>query len=390
MMYQKFWNQFLTEAIEPTFNLDNDEPTKPDPQPVASQEKPEISEPEKTPDIPSATGVGAYLISKGFYPDKELGRGVDGVVVGATNKKTGQKVAVKFVRQTTEGDMRREAKNYETIKNKRNSLGEFAKHFPVVYSSSVEEVPFNGEPIDGQKMPTAVIIMEQLEELPKEVAVGLFPTGDLRRNNAKAIQKRDKRIFKNDKLVGGMIGLAYSLLENANAWTPNFPVDAEIEVSEEIMNNFKELKIPIQEPPGWDKLFQSKQGLFLATLFMKLTYEKMVEIAPNEDEKNLVLDYEQNIKKTLMEIFYKAYSRSVVSGAVQGAAAPSSTLRGMDQFYGQEGEIEKSFPESISIRKAMKALGMEGLKPFDVHSGNVMMRPKTKEIVIVDLGRFKT
>lgn len=390
MMYQKFWNQFLTEAIEPTFNLDNDEPTKPDPQPVASQEKPEISEPEKTPDIPSATGVGAYLISKGFYPDKELGRGVDGVVVGATNKKTGQKVAVKFVRQTTEGDMRREAKNYETIKNKRNSLGEFAKHFPVVYSSSIEEVPFNGEPIDGQKMPTAVIIMEQLEELPKEVAVGLFPTGDLGRNNAKAIQKRDKRIFKNDKLVGGMIGLAYSLLENANAWTPNFPVDAEIEVSEEIMNNFKELKIPIQEPPGWDKLFQSKQGLFLATLFMKLTYEKMVEIAPNEDEKNLVLDYEQNIKKTLMEIFYKAYSRSVVSGAVQGTAAPHSTLRGMDQFYGQEGEIEKSFPESISIRKAMKALGMEGLKPFDVHSGNVMMRPKTKEIVIVDLGRFKT
>ena len=389
-MYQKFWNQFLTEAIEPTFNLDNDEPTKPDPQPVASQEKPEISEPEKTPDIPSATGVGAYLISKGFYPDKALGRGVDGVVVGATNKKTGQKVAVKFVRQTTEGDMRREAKNYETIKNKRNSLGEFAKHFPVVYSSSIEEVPFNGEPIDGQKMPTAVIIMEQLEELPKEVAVGLFPTGDLGRNNAKAIQKRDKRIFKNDKLVGGMIGLAYSLLENANAWAPNFPVDAEIEVSEEIMNNFKELKIPIQEPPGWDKLFQSKQGLFLATLFMKLTYEKMVEIAPNEDEKNLVLDYEQNIKKTLMEIFYKAYSRSVVSGAVQGAAAPSSTLRGMDQFYGQEGEIEKSFPESISIRKAMKALGMEGLKPFDVHSGNVMMRPKTKEIVIVDLGRFKT
>jgi hypothetical protein len=389
-MYQKFWNQFLTEAVEPTFNLDNDEPTKPDPQPVASQEKPETSEPEKTPDIPSATGVGAYLISKGFYPDKELGRGVDGVVVGATNKKTGQKVAVKFVRQTTEGDMRREAKNYETIKNKRNSLGEFAKHFPVVYSSSIEEVPLDGEPIDGQKIPTAVIIMEQLEELPKEVAVGLFPTGDLGRKNAKAIQKRDKRIFKNDKLVGGMIGLAYSLLENANAWTPNFPVDAEIEVSEEIMNNFKELKIPIQEPPGWNKLFQSKQGLFLATLFMKLTYEKMVEIAPNEDEKNLVLDYEQSIKKTLMEIFYKAYSRSVISGAVQGAAAPYSTLRGLDQFYGQEKEIEKSFPESMSVRKAMKALGMEGLKPFDVHSGNVMMRPKTKEIVIVDLGRFKT
>jgi hypothetical protein len=388
-MYNRFWNQFLTEASQSTFDFENGS-TRADPQQAGSQEEPESQEPEEAPDVSSATGVGAYLLSKGFYPDKELGRGVDGVVVGATNKRTGQKVAVKFVRQTTEGDMRREAKNYETIKNKRNSLGEFAKHFPVVYSSSIEEVPFDGEPIDGQKMPTAVIVMEQLEELPKEAAAGLFPTGDLGRKNAQATRQRDERIFKNERLVGGMIGLAYDLLENANVWTPDFPVDAEMEVSEEIMSNFKELKIPIQEPPGWDKIFQSKQGLFLATLFMKLTYEKMVNIAPNEDEKSLVLDYEQNIKKTLMEIFYKAYSRSVVSGAVQGAATPYSTLRGLDQFYGQEGEIEKSFPESVSIRKAMKALGMEGLKPFDVHSGNVMMRPKTKEIVIVDLGRFKT
>ena len=41
------------------------------------------------------------------------------------------------------------------------------------------------------------------------------------------------------------------------------------------------------------------------------------------------------------------------------------------------------------MRKAMQALSGEGLKPFDVHNGNVMMRPKTNEIVIVDLGRFK-
>ena len=32
---------------------------------------------------------------------------------------------------------------------------------------------------------------------------------------------------------------------------------------------------------------------------------------------------------------------------------------------------------------------MVGLKPYDVHIDNVMMRPKTNEIVIVDLGRFK-
>jgi len=386
-MYQKFWNQFLLER-EPTFNLDNGS-TRQNQQIINLPKSSEKSEPKEEPDISSATGVGAYLLDKGFYPDKELGKGLDGIVVGATNKKTGQKVAVKFVRQTTKGDMNREAKNYKIIKLKRDKLGEFAKHFPVVYSSKIEQVPADGQPLDGHKIPTAVIVMEQLEQLPKEVALGLFPTSRFT-SSPEAVKSRDERIFKNDKLIEGMVSMAFAFLEDSNAWTPHLSVDAELELVPQIISNFKNLKISIQEPPGWDKVFKSKQSLFLATLFMKLTYEKMVEIAPNEDEKSLVVDYEQNIKKILMEIFYKAYSRSVVSGAVQGAAAPYSALRGMDQFYGQEGEIEKSFPESISIRKAMKALGMEGLKPFDVHSGNVMMRPKTKEIVIVDLGRFKT
>ena len=70
-MYQKFWNQFLLEqegAAEPTFNLNNDEPIKPDPTPKRSYPS------------PYTTGVGAYLLSKGYDLDSKLGDGVDGEV----------------------------------------------------------------------------------------------------------------------------------------------------------------------------------------------------------------------------------------------------------------------------------------------------------------------
>jgi len=39
-MYQKFWNQFLTEAAEPTFNLGDEKPTKPDAAPKRSYPSP--------------------------------------------------------------------------------------------------------------------------------------------------------------------------------------------------------------------------------------------------------------------------------------------------------------------------------------------------------------
>jgi hypothetical protein len=101
------------------------------------------------------------------------------------------------------------------------------------------------------------------------------------------------------------------------------------------------------------------------------------------------MDYKDMIKNDLANAFVKAYSRPIVSGGVPDALRVGSSLKGFDQYYSSEDAVGDHFPESVGIRKAMQALSGEGLKPFDVHNGNVMMRPKTNEIVIVDLGRFK-
>jgi hypothetical protein len=109
-MYQKFWNQFLTEVAEPTFDLGDEKPTKPDPQPARR----------------SLTGLGLFLKEKGYYLDKVLGSGADGIVYQATNVKTGQKVAVKTIAidQGEGADAEREVKNYKFVKDNYDSLGE--------------------------------------------------------------------------------------------------------------------------------------------------------------------------------------------------------------------------------------------------------------------------
>ena len=138
--------------------------------------------------------LGLICFPKGYDLDSKLGDGVDGEVYAAINKKTGQKVAVKFVPRTTQGDMNREAENYKFIKDNRAALGKYAKHFPVVYSSTIEEVPLKKkEPIDGRKMENAVIFMEELEQLPDVVARSLFPSSGQGEKTTRVRNLRDEK-----------------------------------------------------------------------------------------------------------------------------------------------------------------------------------------------------
>ena len=109
-----------------------------------------------------------------------------------------------------------------------------------------------------------------------------------------------------------------------------------------------------------------------------------------EDETDLpiVRDYESTIKEDLLESFTKAYIKPLVTGAAGKQLRHASGLRGFDDFYGMEKDFEEAFPETAGVRAAMKKFAGRDFKPFDVHANNVMMRPKTNDIVIVDLGRF--
>lgn len=382
-MYQKFWNQFLTEAASPTFNLNGDQPTKPDPQP------------ERRP----LTGLKLFLSEKGYYLDKLLGSGMDGKVYKATNKETGQTVAIKTVdaNQGYGASAEREVENYKFVKDNYDSLGENKKYLPVVYEASMEDIPVEGEDMDGMKKKTGFIVMEQLEPLPADVARALFATAGNSKRNKKARELRDNRLLKNPKLVSLLLNIAWSLMEREGEY---LSFEAQEAAEKRILEQFFTSELPVEDSELGSfgnfassyvrKMAMSDLGKKLMMLYIQITYEEMLKHPESEEYADIIYQYKQHMKDTLLMSFEKAYSKPLVSGAAGRELTQKSGLRGMDQFYGQEDELEEEFPEIVGVRAAMKEFSGREFKPYDVHSGNVMMRPGTNDIVIVDLGRFNT
>ena len=383
-MYQKFWNQFLLEQnplagptvrdAPSTFILGDERPTKPDPK----QERRPL------------TGLKLFLSEKGYYLDKLLGSGQDGKVYKATNKKTGQTVAIKTVMAYQGGGASavREVKNYKFVKDNYNSFGGYKKYLPVVYEASIEEIPLEGEDMDGPKMPHGFIVMEQLEPLPNDVARSLFAALGNSERNKRAREIRDKRLLKNPKLVSSLLNIAWSLMgQEGNYLT----MDAQLAAEKRIMEQFFSGRLPAVRPePYIRKMAMSEMGKKLMMLYIQITYEEMLKHSESEEHGDIIHQYKEHMKETLLISFEQAYSKPLVSGGEGREIAHTSALRGMDQFYGQEDELEQEFPEIMFVRDAMKRFADREFRPFDVHAGNVMMRPGTNDIVIVDLGRFNT
>ncbi len=383
-MYQKFWNQFITEAAEPTFDFGDDEPTKPDPQPARR----------------SLTGLGLFLKEKGYYLDKLLGSGKDGIVYQATNEKTGQKVAVKTIAidQGEGADAEREVENYKFVKDNYDSLGENKKYLPVVYEASMEDIPVQGEGMDGIKMRKGFIIMEQLEPLPSEVARAMFVIGGGSKTNKEARIKRDRRLLKNPALVTSMLGMAWGLV-NPKTTEKLLTFEAVEAAEPKILELFFTTNTEPMNNSYIRRMAMSDKGKELMTLYVNITYQEMLNHLPPEEKKGKIEDYEtkikqliedseKTIKEDLIESFYQAYARPLVTGAAGITPPPKSGLRGFDSTWFGEEEAEEDFPEIIGVRAAMKEFAGRDFKPYDVHAGNVMMRPGTNDIVIVDLGRF--
>jgi hypothetical protein len=374
MMYQKFWNQFLIETADPTFSFDDDEPTKSDPQP----------EPR------ALTGLKLFLSEKGYYLDKLLGSGQDGIVYKATNKKTGQTVAIKIIDADQGGgaSAEREVKNYKFVKDNYDSFGGYKKYLPVVYEASMEDIPVEGEGADGIKKKQGFIVMEQLEPLPDDVARSLFAALGNSDRNKRAREIRDKRLLKNPKLVSSLLNIAWSMMGREGNY---LTIDAQLAAEEKIVEQFFSGTLPAVRPdPYIRRMAMSEMGKKLMMLYVQITYKEMLNHPASEENRAILEQYKQHIKEVLIGAFEKAYQKPLVSGAEGRELSQTSALRGMDQFYGQEDELEQEFPEIMFVRDAMKKFASREFRPFDVHAGNVMMRPGTNDIVIVDLGRFNT
>lgn len=370
-MFDKFWKQFLLEA-EDTFRVPDDEQQSQDQQQTV------------------LTGNEAYINSLGFYINKTLGSGMDGKVYEVEDKNTGQRMALKITPSWGNGDADREQENYEFVRNNRDSFAQYAKYLPVVYSSKIEDIPYENEPIDGRKGKAAVITMELLKPLPKEFLRSIF---NLTRNTGPEDQQinkmRDDRLFSDEKLIKRLLSMAIDFLRD-DVKRKFRPEDREKIISDTINEFYSsdttdKLKSMTQSPQ--ERSIMTKKATVLKHIFGDKVFEKRLENEQDPRMKQIFLDNQEYDKKEFQRQFTKAYARPLISGGI--GLKDTSGLKGID--YGPEAgsEVSDVFPETQNLRDAMNYFFRQGkLRSFDVHSGNVMMRPSTNDVVIVDLGRF--
>lgn len=387
MNYERFWNQFLLEAAETTFDLGvSTVEDPPQPEPKRVDKKPLSGTPKKP------KGINAYLANSGVYIEEIIGKGADGFVYRAVDEDSGKKFAIKVIAPSTAKkrnslqSAEREVQNYKFLMDNRKSFGEKAKYFPVVYKAEYTEIPKPQETIQGEKEKAGIIFMEELVPLPDDLLKKLFAaSGPLK---GKTAERRDKILFNNETIVKNFLK---TILEQAKIYTND--QDKTNNILNTTVKNYQDFsKAPSAESLmaveretsvknlGKTRRKLSKYGIrLMATLIDSLV---RFDMQPYESRRR----YIATIVKSLGRPFLYNYSKPLKT--TDSYTAKGSVFVGFDEFD-EEGYIDQNFPEAAELKDQVSAFEDLGIGFKDVHSGNVMMRPGTNDIVIMDVGRFR-
>ena len=332
-LFHHRWRKFLKEDEEPTMDMGG-----------RSWEQVESEKDKRIKEVVSKLG---------YYLDRKLGSGQMGDVYLVENKKTGERLALKVVTKALYGGPRlskREFENYEFAMNNKGSIEErWAKYLPDVYDIH-------------ETVKDYFIFMELLENMPDRVKSDLF------RLNIDDIElPREKKyatILKDPEAVYEMIsiGLYESLiLRQGNE-----------EVYNQILQNV---------PNAAVKNIMRKNTKDIANP------ETLADITVEESMKYLKQDpgYYDSLPWALKNTLFEAYEEFLDKQIVPIHAGDGS----YSQYGKHTDKVTKNFPEAQNLIRAMKHFMQDHKwEPKDVHSGNVMVRPGTKDFVITDLGLF--
>jgi serine/threonine protein kinase len=325
-----------------------------------------------------SSSVRKFLNEKGYHINKKLGSGAFGTVYQIENKKTGRRMAVKVV-DLNDRNSRGEYINYKfAMDNKASMPEEYSKYLPDVY-----------EVIKGEN--EYFIFMELLEPAPGRVMRDLFSLYDRNDEKQKAKEAPQLKLFNDPEIIYNILKLTFrqflqrfGLIMSKKGYSRVIPTAA--------------LKDFLETPVEKDRI---KQGvgdftpISAAELKEKtrlLSKSLALAIMEFTDEEPTIHDSrgrhkqvdEQWIKSEVYWILNDLFKRDVVPLGFTRAR------KARPRFAGLPKDIRKAYPEIENFIKAMEYLNdEENWAPDDLHSGNVMIRPKTKNLVVTDLGLFK-
>jgi serine/threonine protein kinase len=291
----------------------------------------------------------------GFYFDRKLGKGMMGEVYLVENKKTGERNAMKHVVKSLYGGpstSKREAQNYRfAMDNKASMNQKFAKYLPDVYNV-----------IETTK--DYFIFMELLEDIPDRVKADILRLND--KDSDISRHEKYTRLFKDTEAIYEVVNIA--LHNNLMLLQGDRKVyeDIKFNVPNAVMKRVTEMVGHNWEGAPWSTL---------ADLIVEESMKYLEQDSSYYESTPRVL--KQNLEEVLQDILEKQI-------------VPIHGGHGRVSAAGKHGEkVERNFPEAIGLMRAMKYFHeRENWQPKDVHSGNVMVRPGTKNFVITDLGLF--
>jgi serine/threonine protein kinase len=328
----------------------------------------------------------------GIEPGKQLGKGQFGTVFYGISDEYGP-VAIKML-QSKIPSTQREVENYQTVNSARAKSKYIAKHFPEVYF------------IDDKSDPNyAFIVMELLdiqEGYQQEtinilfggINTALAPYEDEKEVSG-TFKDRSNRIyvlFKNKESQESIIQNIYNdfgpaldfllpvvkeFLSNIDAYVKNIKSTDKAEKDISFMRLSNRAEEYLFNYADGELKQEFKAAPWLLTFIVKI----LTALKEEDKTGNLFSIHHEGIIRYWLEYIRKS--------SIIGLRDAEFGTRGMEDT-GVDEEQWAAFKEASSIKKAISDLrDITKLDPRDMHDKNVMIRPQTGDIVIVDLGLFR-
>ena len=350
--------------------------------------------------------IESILEDRGFYVNRFIDEGKYGKIWELESSASGRRLAVKVVSALLAGQqIDREEANYRWILKNRSSLpAKVKEHLVNVYSvdrfAGKDLIDHRGQPYQMDSG-ALVVVMELLEPAPERVIHDLLATGDDEEISAHKVS----RIFKDEgavnELVTNMVkqieGQMTAAIERWSSWHVNtlvkevvnaFLTNDKASARENLYVDYGKLQYYV-----WGESFKPHGQRLLNILFNKVDsmlpdYVKQYEL--DKDLDPTLKDYYANRRQHILEsvsydldqaLYY--YVKKQVVPMTYGAPTPSRT-------GGAEKHTQDAFPEAAGLIDAMSYLHGKSFTPKDMHAKNIMTRPDTGQLVMVDVGLFKS
>ncbi len=342
------------------------------------------------------------LQDRGFWVNRFIDEGQYGKLWELEGSNSGRRLAVKVVSVLLAGQqVNVEERNYRWILENRADLPEEVKrHLVNVYS--VDRIPGKDLVDPKREQPyqmaegALVIIMELLTPAPKEVLGTLLmddPDEEIPTNKI-------KRIFGSEGAVTELVtNMAKSISPHMTAAVDRWSKWHLDTLIKQVTNAFLTGENPRENVyVDYGRLSRYHAPSFKphGPRLLNIFFDRVDKMLPD-----FVKQYELDKQKDPRMKEYFATRRQAVMDTtsrelddrlfynLKRQVVPMTYSRGPEAHLGGGGKhTQETFSEAEGLLNAMEHLHGEDFTPRDMHTGNIMMRPDSGQLVMVDVGLF--